>query len=277
MTHLAASLLLLTAPAQADTAKTELERCFLHESDTLLGHVILQANGANVLGFEFGNVTTAEGETWGYHSNFNGTSDQGRMMLMIDTFVEGGTQIAPAVWEYEYGALTVREMLYSTVPCAMTWSAFNERGLADKTAIQPDATTPGTIYSMTLDPALIGAKPHELAFTQPNDGVARAEFASDPFYAIILMSAPRCTIPEAERQNIQTIFPRNKVFMERFYCDDDITEQTSYSNVSPDVSFIAIHAGATEAEARALMANMDVATLFPGANIRKMQAIVNYP
>ena len=199
------------------------------------------------------------------------------MMLMIDTFVEGGTQSAPAVWEYENGALTIREALYSTVPCAMAWSAFNERGLADETAIRPDATAPGTIHSMTLDPALIGAKPHELAFVQPNDGIARAEFASDPFYAIILMSAPRCTITEAERQNIQAIFPRNKVFMERFGCNDDITEQTSYSNVSPDVCFIAIHEGATEAEARALMANMDVTTRFPGANIRKMQAVVNYP
>ncbi len=36
-----------------------------------------------------------------------------------------------------------------------------------------------------------GFKPHELSFSLPTDGLARAEFRSEEFYAVILKSAKR--------------------------------------------------------------------------------------
>src|SRR5688572_29704827 len=45
-------------------------------------------------------------------------------------------------------------------------------------------------------------KPHELCFETPKDEVACAEFLSETFYAIILKTAARCTIPEADRADV---------------------------------------------------------------------------
>lgn len=121
-----------------------------------------------------------------------------------------------------------------------------------------------------------GAKPHELCFAKPNDGVARAEYLSMPFYAVMLKTAPRCSIGETERVQVQALFPRSKVFSERFECDDNIEENISYTNVDPAFSFLAVHAGATLKEAKNRLAAVKATRRFPGATIRKMQAKLIY-
>jgi hypothetical protein len=120
-------------------------------------------------------------------------------------------------------------------------------------------------------------KPHELCFQTPQDGIARAEFLSESFYAIVLKSAERCTITEDERIEVQTLFPRNKVFSMRFQCDDDIEENISYTNVNDKFGFLAIYAGRTMKDAKAKLAEVKATGKFPGANIRKMQARLVYP
>src|SRR5262245_10079673 len=120
-------------------------------------------------------------------------------------------------------------------------------------------------------------KPHELCFETPTDGVARAEYLSEPFYAIILKTAERCTIAEEERLEVQGLFPQGKVFSMRFYCDDNVEENISYTNVNDNFGFLAGYAGLTLKEAKARLVAVNATGKFPGANIRKMQAKLVYP
>jgi hypothetical protein len=120
-------------------------------------------------------------------------------------------------------------------------------------------------------------KPHELCFQIPGDGVARAEVLSETFYAVILKTAERCVISEEERLQVQALFPVNKVFSMRFNCDDDVEENISYTNVNDKFGFLAVYAGRTLKEAKARLEEVKVAGRFPGANIRKMQAVFVYP
>jgi len=120
-------------------------------------------------------------------------------------------------------------------------------------------------------------RPHQLSFEPPDDGLARAEFLSEEFYAVILKSAKRCTIGENERAAVQKLFSKNKVFMDRFNCDDDVEEVITYTNVNHDYAFIAVHAGKTLEDAKALIENYNLSSKFPGANIRQMQAVIAYP
>lgn len=122
-----------------------------------------------------------------------------------------------------------------------------------------------------------GAKPHELCFDKPKDGVARAEYLSEPFYAIILKTGARCSLTEAERLQVQTLFARNKVFSTRFFCGEDIEENIAYTNVKEDVGFLAVYAGATMADAKRLFRDVKATGRFHGANIRQMQAKLVYP
>ena len=78
-------------------------------------------------------------------------------------------------------------------------------------------------------------KSHELCFKTPGDGAARAELLSESFYAVILKTAEPCTITEDERLQAQSRFPKSKVFSARFFCDDDIEENISYTNVNDKV------------------------------------------
>jgi hypothetical protein len=120
-------------------------------------------------------------------------------------------------------------------------------------------------------------KVHELCFKTPSDGVARAEVLSESFYAVILKTAERCTITEDERLQAQARFPQAKVFSMRFFCDDDVEENISYTNVNDKFGFLAVYAGRTLKEAKARLAEVKAAGRFPGANIRKMQAKRVYP
>ena len=136
---------------------------------------------------------------------------------------------------------------------------------------------PGQIHDYPRADGKLSSRPHQLAFELPNDEVARAEFRSDPFYAIILRSGPRCSFDEAERQEAQSLFPRNQVFFERFDCPDGPEDMIYYSNVNSEYSFMAVYGGRTRAEARGLFEATRLDQTFPGANIRKMQAILAYP
>lgn len=121
----------------------------------------------------------------------------------------------------------------------------------------------------------VGFKPHQLPFALPRDGVARAEHRSPPFHAVILRTAAKCSISEDERLEAQRLFPSNKVFSTRFGCEDE--ETITYGNVDPQWGFLAVHAGAGMAEARKLLERVKATGKFPGANIRRMEAVLVYP
>ena len=131
---------------------------------------------------------------------------------------------------------------------------------------------PGTVDA---DPGhtVPGFKPHELPFTLPQDEVARDEFRSRYFYAVMLETLPRCEVTEAHRLEIQARFPDRKVFATRFQCDDDPEENITYTNVNADFGFVAVFAGTTLAQAKETLARVRSAGTFPGANLRKMQVV----
>jgi hypothetical protein len=135
--------------------------------------------------------------------------------------------------------------------------------------VQPDPTDPKK--------ACRGFKPHELCFERPRDGVARVEYLSEPFYAVILKTTEPCMITEEERLQSQALFPRSKVFSMRFQCNDNIEENIAYTNVDSKFGFLAVYAGTTLEEAKKRLAEVNAAGRFPGANIRKMQAKLVYP
>jgi hypothetical protein len=107
--------------------------------------------------------------------------------------------------------------------------------------------------------------------------VARAEFRSVPFHAVILRTAARCSVKEAERREVQALFPSRKVFFPRSGCDDSPEENIAYTNVDDKFAFLAVYAGATEPEAREFLKQVKALGRFPGANVRRMQAVLLYP
>ena len=118
------------------------------------------------------------------------------------------------------------------------------------------------------------SQPHELPIRWPRNAVI---YESELFYAVVLRSVPSpeesCDnfIPEPERLAAQTLFPQNKVFTSR--CAEP--GQVSYSNTNPKAQFMAIYAGATQAEANRILAKVKATGKFPGANIRRMRAMMN--
>ena len=133
--------------------------------------------------------------------------------------------------------------------------------------------------SLCPDPAhpCAGFRAHDLSFVLPRDGVARAEVRSDLFYAVILRSGPRCSIPERDRAAVQRLFPRRKVFSHRFECDDDVENNVTYTAVNPSLAFLAVYAGRTREQAGATLAAVTRSGRFPGANLRRMQVVFVYP
>lgn len=122
-----------------------------------------------------------------------------------------------------------------------------------------------------------GFRPHDLSFVLPRDGVARPEFRSRPFYAVILRSGGRCTVPERERLAVQAAFPRAKVFATRFECGGDVENAVTYEGVDARYGFLAVYAGETWAQADSALARVRAAGRFPGANLRRMRAVLVYP
>ncbi|HET7228816.1 MAG TPA: hypothetical protein VFJ16_02305 [Longimicrobium sp.] len=122
-----------------------------------------------------------------------------------------------------------------------------------------------------------GFKPHDLSFVLPRGETARAEARSDGFYAVILRSGPRCSIPEAQRVAAQALFPGRKVFSQRFECGGDVENNVTYRNVAADRAFLAVYAGATRQQASATLASIARTGRFPGANLRQTRVIFVYP
>ena len=123
-------------------------------------------------------------------------------------------------------------------------------------------------------PAAIKFEPYDLPFRLPESSVI---YETELFYAIVLKSVPSpqdsCDnfIPEPERLAAQVLFPNNKVFSSR--CAEP--GQVSYTNTNPRSQFMAVYAGLTLAQANRMLASVQATGKFPGANIRRMRAVIN--
>lgn len=141
-------------------------------------------------------------------------------------------------------------------------------------AASDGAQRAGTICSNPDHPCR-GFRAQDLSFVLPRGEVARDEARSDAFYAVILRSGPRCSIPEAARVAAQARFPGRKVFSQRFECDDDVENNITYAGVAADRAFLAVYAGPSRQQAIALATR--AAQTFPGANARQMRVVFVYP
>jgi uncharacterized protein len=120
-----------------------------------------------------------------------------------------------------------------------------------------------------------GFKPNELSFDIATPfKFDRGRDQSQPFYAVMLKSAPICSLADTERTRAQKVFPRAKVFLHRYFCED-FGDKVTYSNVNAKSGFVAVYAGETEAAAQPLLA-LAKASGYPDANIRRLEAIVVY-
>jgi len=120
-----------------------------------------------------------------------------------------------------------------------------------------------------------GFKPNELSFNIATPfKFDRGRDKSQPFYAVILKSAPICSVNDAERLRAQKVFPRAKVFLHRYFCED-FGDKVTYSNVNEKSGFVAVYAGASEAAAQPLLV-LARASGYPDANIRRIEVILQY-
>src|SRR5262245_64666754 len=120
-----------------------------------------------------------------------------------------------------------------------------------------------------------GFKPNELSFAISTPfKFDRGRDRSQPFYAVILKSAAPCSFKDDERMRAQKVFPRAKVFLHRFMCED-FNDKVTYSNVNEKTGFVAVYAGESEAAAQPMLA-LAKASGYPDANIRRMEVIVVY-
>ena len=125
-------------------------------------------------------------------------------------------------------------------------------------------------------PTSVEFKPYQLPFRVPADAVI---YETEPFYAVILKSVRDASkgadcnvfVPETERLAAQTLFSHNKVFASRCFETGDLY----YTNTAPDQQFIAVYAGRTLAEAKALLSKVKATGKYPGANLRRMRAGFN--
>ena len=119
-------------------------------------------------------------------------------------------------------------------------------------------------------------QPHDLAF---DTGKSFAIFESEKFYGIVLKSVKLdgwgdCEHPsfdEGDRQPIQELFPRNKVFA--LNCVESGTNY--YPGVAEKTAFIAVYAGRTLAEANKFLKTVQATGEFPGIRVRSMSIAIN--
>ena len=120
-----------------------------------------------------------------------------------------------------------------------------------------------------------GFRDHDLSFPLPEGGAARAEARSAPFFAVILKTAPKCAITEAERLAAQARFPSHKVFATRFECQNDVENNVTYTQIDAKHGFLAVYAGEERTGAEEVLA--EARRHFPDANLRRMQVVFVYP
>jgi hypothetical protein len=118
-------------------------------------------------------------------------------------------------------------------------------------------------------------RPFDLTFALPADDVARASAPSLPFWAVILRSAPRCAVSAELAYRTQRAFPRRQVFGDRFGCEDEAL--ISYVGVDTAHAFLAVYGGTTRREATTLRDSLRAARAYPGATVRRLQAVLHYP
>jgi len=120
-----------------------------------------------------------------------------------------------------------------------------------------------------------GFKPNELSFAiaQPFK-FDRGKDQSQPFYSVILKSGALCGIDDGERVAAQKQFPGAKVFLHRYFCED-FGDKVTYTNVNAKSGFVAVYAGETEADAKAVLAAARAAG-YADANLRRMQVVITY-
>jgi hypothetical protein len=150
------------------------------------------------------------------------------------------------------------------------WSAILVTCSACAAALASDVNSP--VCSDPQEPCA-GFRDHDLSFILPADGKARAEARSAPFFAVMLKTTAPCAKVEAERREIQSLFPRHKVFASRFECDGDVENNVRYTNTDPGRGFIAVYGGMTRADAEALLEKAHSMKRFAGANVRRMQVV----
>jgi hypothetical protein len=120
-----------------------------------------------------------------------------------------------------------------------------------------------------------GFKPNELSFAiAKRFAFDRGRDNSPPFYAVMLKSGPLCSISDSERLRAQKQFPRAKVFLHRYFCED-FGDKVTYSNVGAKSGFVAVYAGETEADAKNMLAQA-IAAGYKDANVRRMEVMVVY-
>lgn len=127
----------------------------------------------------------------------------------------------------------------------------------------------------------------DLSFPLPRELKWQTNYYSADFYAVILKSRPavpdpdgpagsaRCSGNFSERERLQTqsLFANQKVFASRFGCGH---MTVGYTNVNYNFNFLAVYAGETQAAADSFLAQVKASGKFPGANIRKMQVVLDY-
>lgn len=119
-------------------------------------------------------------------------------------------------------------------------------------------------------------QPYELPFETGKNFVI---VESKLFYAVILKSVKlnadqgNCdkAITEGDRTDAQSLFPHNMVFVMRCW----ESGQNSYTNVADGVSFMAVYAGQTPAQATAFLKTIAATSKYKGAAIRRMRAQIN--
>lgn len=169
-------------------------------------------------------------------------------------------------------------IVFAVLAVTRALAAAAEGGEAEMAKIQKRVVIQGRTCPDPAHPCALGGerfKANELSFEAPlKFAFDRGEDRSAPFFAVILKSAPRCSLAEEQRLRIQALFPRNKVFLHRYLCED-FADKVTYTNVDRKRDFIAVHAGATETQARAFLAKARAAG-FPDANPRRMQVVVTW-
>jgi hypothetical protein len=117
-------------------------------------------------------------------------------------------------------------------------------------------------------------EPNDLPFRMPENAVI---YDTELFYAVILKSVnaadDNCDVfvPEDERLAAQALFPDHKVFSSR--CVEP--GRLSYSNTSPKARLMAVYAGTALTDANRMLAAVKATGKFPGANLRRMRAVMN--
>jgi hypothetical protein len=175
-------------------------------------------------------------------------------------------------------------MRFSTLTSVLVWSVtmtataqVKPAPPADEQEMEKVRTRIVTQGKVCADPdrPCEGFKPNELSFAIAKPfAFDRGRDKSQPFYAVMLSSGPLCGIQDAERLKAQKLFPRSKVFLHRYLCED-FGDKVTYSNINEKSGFVAVYGGETEAEAQKVLAQAKAGG-YPTANLRRMEVIVQY-